>query len=198
MTARKTPLSDRLAELSAAVPAANQHARALEVEHRRVVAEIARLTDAIADAYSNNDEARAAKAIKQRAMLETGSLREAEERLEGARRAVSRAESERGMFAREHADALVAERRPDAVAAAQAVENAIEQLGEAHQRWQTVAAEVAGLLRLAGRDSRDMPTIPERLTDLVRDARRAGGVGVPPPIPGGNAALPLERAREAA
>jgi hypothetical protein len=197
MTARKTPLSDRLAELSAAVPVANQHARALELEHRRVVAEIARLTDAIADAYADGDDARAAKAITQRATLETGSLREAEERLEGARRAVSRAESERGMFAREHTEALIAERRPDAVAAAEAVEAAIEQLGDAHARWQAVAAEVAGLLRLAGRDSRDMPTFPARLTDLVRDARRAGGVGVPAPVPGGYVSVP-DRTREAA
>jgi hypothetical protein len=55
MTARKTPLSDRLAELNAAVPVAQQRARECELAHRRVVAEIARLTDAVTDAYADSD-----------------------------------------------------------------------------------------------------------------------------------------------
>jgi hypothetical protein len=65
MTARKRPLSARLVELGEAVPAAQRRARECEVAHRRVVAEIARLTDAVADAYASSDEARAAKASKQ-------------------------------------------------------------------------------------------------------------------------------------
>jgi hypothetical protein len=196
MTPRKTPLSDRLAALSEAVPAANRRARECELAHRRVVAEIAQLTDAVTDAYADGDEGRAAKASKQRAALEQGSLREAEERLEGARRAVQRADVERSTFAMENIDGLIAERRADATAAAAAVEEAVEALGEAHARWQGVAAEVMSLLRLTGGDTR-LPAFPEKLSDLVRDARRAGGVGCPPPVPGGHAVVPPV-AREAA
>jgi hypothetical protein len=47
-----------------------------------------------------------------------------------------------------------------------------------------VESEAAALLRLAGRDTRDLPRFPELLANLVRDARRAGGVGVPTPLPG--------------
>jgi hypothetical protein len=44
MTARKRPLSARLAELGEAVPAAQRRARECEIAHRKVVAEIAQLT----------------------------------------------------------------------------------------------------------------------------------------------------------
>jgi hypothetical protein len=82
---------------------------------------------------------------------------------------------------------------PEAVAAARAV----EQFGHAYGQWQAVAAEIVGLLRLAGGDT-SLPAFPERLASLVRDARRADGVQVPPPIPGGTAALPLEMVEHAA
>jgi hypothetical protein len=78
---------------------------------------------------------------------------------------------------------LIAELAPPARAAARGVEEAVEQLGKAHAAWHAAEAECIGLLRLAGRDSRDMPAFPERLADLVRDARRAGRVGVPAPLP---------------
>jgi hypothetical protein len=197
MTARKTPLSARLAALGEALVSAKQRERERELEHRRVEAEIARLTDAVADAYAANDEAKAAKASKQRAALEQGSLREAEERLEGARRAAQRADVERATFAAENIDGLLAERQVDALAVARAVEDAVEDLGHAHARWNGVESEVSGLLRLAGRDTRDVPAFPEPLAALVRDARRSGGVEVPPPFPGGHAEAG-PRVREAA
>lgn len=184
-----SPLSDRLATLSEAVPAASQRARECDIAHRKVVGEIAQLTDAVTDAYADNDEAKAAKASKQRAALEQGSLREAEERLEGARRAVQRAEVERSTFAAENITGLLRERHADAAAVAQATEDAIEQLGQAHAAWAAVANEVSALLRLAARDTRDMPSFPEQLEHLVRDARRAGGVDVPLPVPGGRIAV---------
>jgi hypothetical protein len=184
MTARKRPLSARLAALSEAVPAAQRRARECDVTHRRVVAEIAQLTDAVTDAYADGDEAKAAKASKQRAALEHGSLREAQERLEGAKRAVAKAEAERGLYAAENVDGLIAEREPDARAAAQAVEDAVEHLGQAHTQWTGVESDVSALLRVAGRNAGTLPRFPELLANLVRDARRAGGVGVPLPLPG--------------
>jgi hypothetical protein len=148
-----------------------------------VVAEIAQLTDAVADAYAD-DEAQAAKASKQRAALELGSLRNAEERLEGAKRAVTKAEAERGLFAAENVDGLIDEREPDARGVAAAVEQAVEQLGRAYVQWTGVESDVAALLRVAGRNSGTLPRFPELLANLVRDARRAGGVEVPLPLPG--------------
>jgi hypothetical protein len=186
MTPRKQdrPLTARLAQLGAALVATKQRERERVLEHRRVAGEIAQLTDAVADAFADDDEARAAKASKQRASLEQGGLREAEERLEGARRAARRADVERAAFAAENIDGLIAERRGDALAVARAVEDAVAELGQAHARWNGVESEVAALLRLAGRDTRDVPTFPERLATLVRDARRADGLQVPAPLPG--------------
>lgn len=186
MSARKQqdrPLSARLHKLGAALVAAKQRQQERELEHRRVAAEIAQLTDAIADAYADNDEARAAKASKQRASLEQGTLREAEERLEGAGLAVQRADVERSAFAVESIDALIAEREPDARAVAQAVEDAVERLGQAQAAWNAVEADVAALLRLAGKNTGELPPFPEALATLVRDARRAAGVDVPTPLP---------------
>ena len=63
-----------------------------------------------------------------------------------------------------------------------------------------MASEVSGLSRLAGRDSRDMPSFPAELEVLVWDARRAGGVAVQPPLPVHTVVPALERVpdREAA
>ena len=183
-------MSARLAELGEAVPAAKQRERECQAAHRRVVNEIARFGDVIADAYAIDDETRAAKASKERASLERVALREAEERLEGARRAVQRAEAERGVFAAENVKGLVAERRPDAHAVARAAEEAVKQLGRAHAEWNRVYSEVGALLRLAGADTATMPSFPQRLEQLARDARRADGIHVPPPIPGGQSMVP--------
>lgn len=185
------PLSARLAELEEAVPAAKRREHECETAHRKIAAEIAQLGDVIADAYADNNEARAAKASKQRAALEQGSLREHEERLEGARRAVQRADAERGLYTRENIVGLLAEELPDAVAAAQDVERDVLRLGTSYGQWSGVATRISSLLRLAGRDTRDMPSFPAELEQLVRDARRAAGVNVPPPVPGGQAMVPL-------
>jgi hypothetical protein len=195
MTARKQerPLGAQLAAMREAIVTAKQRARDCELAHRRADGDVARLRDAVIDAHADGDEARARKAGTERDKAERTTLRDAAERLEGARRAVVKAEADLGLFAREHADALLAEQRPAAVAAAQGVEDAVEQLGEAHARWQAVAADVVGLLRLAGRNT-SLPAFPERLADLVRDARRSDGVLVPPPVPHRHAATPTPMA----
>lgn len=195
MTARKMPLSDRLGELSAAVPAAKRRERECDMAFRDVTANVAHLRDAILDAHADGDEQRAAKASKERAKLEGGALRDAEERLEGAKRAVSRAEAERGVFAAENIDGLLIERGSDAMAVAKAAEGALERLGEAHAAWGAMEQEIGGLLRLAGRDTRDLARFPEPLANLVRDARRIGGVRVPAPLPLGH--VPVVAAKPA-
>ena len=81
MTPRKTPLTDRLTALRAAVTAAKDRLRAVEHEHAQVAAKIAAATDAIVEAHAIGDEATAARLGKDRAELEGATLREAEERL---------------------------------------------------------------------------------------------------------------------
>jgi len=185
MTARAKarPLSDRLAELSDAVTAAKQRARDAELEHGQVVAKITAARDAIVEAHAVGDAATAARLSKDRARLEGATLRGAEERLEGARVALSRAEVEVSTFAASNLQGLLAERQPDAQAAVEAVEAAVEALGQAQAGWNAAEADTAALLRLAGADTGSLPKFPERLATLVRDARRAGQVGVPAPLP---------------
>ena len=159
-----------------------QRARAAELEHNRMKAQVEEATEAIVEAHASGDAARAEKLGKERSRLE-GAVRQAGERLEGARLAVTRAETERGLFAAESLDGLIAEREPDARAAAQAVEDAVEQLRAAQAQWTMVETDAASLLRLAGRSTNVLPRFPEALAALVRDARRAGGVDVPAPLP---------------
>ena len=52
---------------------------------------------------------------------QTTTLREAEDRLEGAKRAAVRADVDRSTFAAENVDGLIAERRPDASVAVEEV-----------------------------------------------------------------------------
>ena len=179
--AKARPVSARLVELGDAIVAAKQRARAAELGHREITAKVEQTTEAIKDAYAAGDEAKAAKLGRERAKLAGDTT--PGERLEGAQRAVAKAEASRGLYASENADGLIAELEPDARAAAQAVEDAVEQLGAAHAAWSGVQSDVAALLRLAGR-STALPAFPPALLDLTRDARRAGGVGVPLPLPG--------------
>ena len=87
-------------------------------------------------------------------------MRDAEERAEGAQRAVAKAEAELMAFAHENGDALVAERAPDAAAAAAAVEDAVEALVAAERHWQAVNGDMMGLLRISGRPSDGLPAFP--------------------------------------
>jgi hypothetical protein len=198
MTARKRerPLATRLAALSEAVTQAKQRVRECQLAHGRAEADVARLRDAVIDAHADGDDARAAKASRERATLERDGLPDAVERLEGARRALQRAEVEVGTFAMEHLDGLLSELRPDAVRVAEAVETAVEQLERAHAEWNAVDQRAAGLLRLAGRKTGTLTRFPAQLEALVRDARRAAGTPVPPPGLGEHA--PPARVREAA
>lgn len=177
------PLSERLEALNDAVVAAKARAREMEDAQRAVHEKVAEATEAIVEAHAVGDDATAAKVSKQRARLEQGAVREAEEKLAGAKRAVARAEAEVTTFATENLMGLLRERQPDAEAVARATEKAIAQLGRAHAEWHGVANGVAALLRTAGEKSGAMPSFPAQLEDLVRDARRAGGVGVPEPLP---------------
>jgi len=176
-------LTSKLAALGQAIVAAKARVRDCDLAHRKVAADVARLTDAVLEAHADGDDGRAAKASTARAKLEQTTLRDAAERLEGAKLAVTRAEADRGLFARENIDRLLAEWAPESRSVAQAVEDAVEQLGQAHAHWNAVEAELLGLLRLAGRSGGDTTRFPSELATLIRDAQRAGGAGVPAPGP---------------
>ena len=90
-------------------------------------------------------------------------------------------------------EGLLRERHPSARAAVKAVAASVAALGQAQGKWNQVQADVAALLRLAGQNTGTLPRFPETLATLVRDARRAGGVAVLPPLPGGQAATPIDR-----
>ncbi len=176
-------LTSKLTALGQAIVAAKARVRDCDLAHRKVAADVARLTDAVLEAHAVGADDRAAVASKQRAALESTTLRDAAERLEGAKLAVTRAEADRGLFARENVDRLLAEWAPESSAVAQAVEDAVEQLGQAHSRWNAVEAELLALLRLAGRNTGNTTRFPEALATLIRDAKREGGAGVPAPGP---------------
>ena len=90
----KRPLSDRLEQLGEAIVAAKRRARECEIAKPKVSGEIAQMTDQILEAHADNEEQHASKASAARAKLEGRTLRDAEERWEGAKRAVSKAEAE--------------------------------------------------------------------------------------------------------
>jgi hypothetical protein len=175
------PLTDRMAELGEAVAAAKIKARELEVAEQSIRAEVATLSEAVIEAHAVGDNALGVKLSKQRARAEGAGLRDASERLEGAKRAVDRAEVERATFCAENVDRLLREKKPDADAAAQAVQDAVAALAAAQKQWDSAQSGLAAILRLAGRSTEGLPVFPTALVDLTRHARRAGQVDVPSP-----------------
>jgi hypothetical protein len=192
MSAREQdrPLSARLDKLGADLVAAKQRVRECELAARRAEADVTRLRDAVVDAHADGDEQRAAKASRERDKAESDTLRDTAERLEGARRAAQRADVERATFAAENLPGLVREHADQAHAVARRVEEALDGLAQAHGAWVGVAQDVAGLCRLAGQETRDVPRFPAELAELVRHARRVGAVDVPAPLPVGIASAP--------
>jgi formate dehydrogenase maturation protein FdhE len=175
------PHSAQLTELGEQITLARQRARELELAQQRITDEAAALAEEIIECHATGDDVRATKLGKTRARLEGVAIREAGERLEGAKRAIDRAEVERSAFCMEHADELLAERRPDAEAAAAAVRDAVEALAAAQKMWDSAQSDLAAISRLAGPSTESLPRFPEALADLTRHARRAGQVDVPTP-----------------
>jgi hypothetical protein len=178
----KTTLNARLAELGDAVTAADTHVRQLERDHANTEAEVARLGNARVEAFAERNDALADTLAGERTKTEA-SVAELAERLKGAHRAVQRAKAEQCEFAAHHLAELIRERMPDAEAAAEAVTNALDALAAAYQTWTAIEADSMALLRLAGQRTTSQPRFPETLRELIRDARRAGGVNVPLPLP---------------
>ena len=171
------PLSERMAELGEQIVLARRRPE-LELAQQRIVDEVAQLSEQIVELHTSGDDDGAVRLGKRRARLEGAGLREAGERLEGAKRAVDRAEVERATFCSANADALLLERKPDAEAAAQAVQDAVEALAQAQKQWDSAQSDLATILRLTGRSSEGLPAFPPALASS-RHARRAGQVDVP-------------------
>ena len=79
------------------------------------------------------------------------------------------------VYAAENADGLLAERKPDAEAAAAQVQAAVEALAQAQKQWDAAQSDLQTILRLAGRSSEGLPQFPPALAELTRHAppRRA-------------------------
>jgi hypothetical protein len=184
MSRRKTQsLDEQLAELGQAVIDAKTRARAVRHQQHLAEGEVRRLSEARVEAFAASDEPLADRLQAERLKPEA-TVRELQERVAGADLAIQRAEAERAQFATHEAEAIFAERAADADAAVAAVKDAVGQLVAAKARWESIAAETANLLRLAGRSTAHGPTFPVQLGELAKDARRAGEIDVPLPIPG--------------
>jgi hypothetical protein len=181
MSTRRKSLNSRLSELEELVVVARTHERDVERDHVAAQAEVARISEARLEAFAIQDEAAAATLALEREQAER-TVADFAERAEGARRAVLRAEVEASTFAAANLQALLRERVPQAQEAVKAVTDALEALDAAHAAWHAIEADSMQLLRLAGQDTRSQPRFPERLADLVRDARRVGGADVPLPL----------------
>ena len=188
MSAAKTPLLDRLAELDERVSASRQRARSLAeaiAEHAR---SIEQLKGERIDAYSEDDERKAA-ALKKRAAEAADKAVELEERRQGADIAARRTQVERDAFIAANHAAIVGERAPVAHAAVKAIEDATAALAEGMEAWRTEAGVQVALLRaVAGRDVPDL-----HIHQPVRDLLRAVQGGVPAPLP--RPAAPVTRAK---
>ena len=183
MTPRKKTLNEQLVELGQAVADAKVRAREVRSRFDDARAEVERIGEARVEAFAAGDEGLAAKLQAERGKAEATVL-DLQERLAGAERGVQRAEVERAQFATHYCDAILAERLPDAQAAVGAVKDAVGRFVTAKDGWQQIGADTRSLLRLAGRSTAHVPTFPERLAELARDAKRAGDVDVPLPVPG--------------
>ncbi len=190
-------LHRQLEKMDAGLPAASKRARERELEHQRTVSELARIAEERVEAFAAGDEQAAARLGKERVKAEAAE-REAGERLAGAVRAHERARADREAFVVADVDGLILELQPEATRVAKSVEDAVGALVEARQAWHAMEARVSGLLRAAGRQTGEVARLPEQVEEVARGARHAGGVEVPPPLPGGAVNLPIDRVREAA
>ncbi len=183
MSRSRKSLDEQLAALGRAVTASKARAREVRDQHHASKVEVERLTESRVEAFAAGDERLADKLLAERQAAEA-TVREFEERVAGAERAAQRAEAEQAQFATHNCDALFTERGPAADAAVGAVKDAVGQLVAAKQAWDGIAAATAVLLRFAGRSTADIPSFPAQIGDLAKDARRAGAVDVPRPVPG--------------
>jgi len=180
--AKPRPLSARLALLGDSVAGAKVHVREITGEREAAKAEVERLGEARVEAFASADETLAEKIQDERLRAEATVLDFAE-RVAGAERAADRAQAKRAEFAADNFTAILEERTPDALAATSAVRDAIEALVRAQREWEGFAADVVALQRAAALPTGTVPTFPEPLAALARDARRAGGTTVPAPLP---------------
>lgn len=202
----ETPLTDRLGELRAAVRNAEARVRDLDGELRKSSRAPERARSALEDYYrglgaGEADEdprlerelraalADAGDAVVTRPVSSGGrvtSLTSVDVRIEGllsgARQALEAREREVYEFAREHLDALLAERRPEAEAVALRLDDALRAVLGAEAEWSAVGRDVATVLREAGR-----PELIEAMPDTPLR-------GLPPRR--GRVAAPLPRAPE--
>ena len=156
---------------------------ALEQEQReRVKAQADELCELMVEAFASGEDEKAAKLQARRAKAEQAAAGPWAERIAGAERAATRAQAERDGFIAMNYAGLVRERAPGAHGAARRLEDALRELIEARQAWQSEAREQVELTRAVGNlDGRSIAELGP-LDELVRRARPLIG-SVPAPLP---------------
>lgn len=184
MTERRTLHLDRLVDLADLAAQAKAKGRALA----QAVAEndhvIATLKAERISAYAEDDE-RKVTALQKKAANANARALELEERRAGAELAASRAQAEHDRYRAQHVHDLLAEVEPDAVAVAQAVEEAAHALVAAWAELGQVDGRINTLIRgLDGFMHARTPT-NNAYAQLELAVRRTLDAGPPqPPLPG--------------
>lgn len=179
----KVSASDQLEHLRRAGAEATAEVRTAEIEHRAAEQAVERGRAAVVAAYAERDARGAEQLAADLALLEA-DLAAWPARVEGARLRASRAEQEVARFAGENIARLLDERAPSGVAARDELVAALAAVTAAHRAWNVVAAEVRGLLGLAGHAGADgVPSLAPVLDDLVMRARRLDAGSIPAPAP---------------
>jgi hypothetical protein len=182
----RTQLLDQLAEHARAIAAANQRARAVELERDTAQADAERMKAERIDALAHGDDDLAGRLDTDRAATQR-TVADLADHIAAAKLQAQRAEHDRQQFAAEHLLALLGEHRQTAQAAADAVHEALQALQAlqaAHAQWRDAESTTAHLLRLAGHGRERTSAFPTDLSDLIRGLNRAQA-DVPLPLPAG-------------
>ncbi len=176
------PQSDtakRLSEIERQIVKTRQHEREIHIEHQRVLRERRQVKEELTEAHAQS---------KPTTKIDTklADLRQALEdvwpsRLEGARRALQRAEFERDRFMSEHFEDIAGELIPHGTAAADDVQRAMDALLIALGRWQAEAGRFEKVMaRVPGVRGLTMPALP--VHSLEQELGQLDG-RVPVPVP---------------
>lgn len=173
---------ERLAELSETERTERQAHRSLERELADAKAAAAGLREQLVSALADQDQAAVkrlgASRTKQEQSIDTLALR-----VDAAEQRADRAASVRADYQRDHADDLIAELEPDAIAAGAELVECARALIDADQRWRAVAQQTDSHLVAHPRaqPATDGPPSTHGLEAAVRACR--DGLSSPPVVP---------------
>ncbi len=175
----QTDAAKQLSEIERSIVKARQHERELHIEHQRVLDERARVKEQLTEAHA---EGKATDKLDKRLAQLRNELEDHwPPRIEGAKRAHERAQFARDRFMSEHFEELAGELMPQCSAAADNVQQAIDNLLVALGQWQNEATRFEKVMaRVPGVRSLTMPAFP--IHSLQQELGHIDG-RVPVPVP---------------